>query len=195
MICVGSTAGKIKERRLDRMRLGQAVCDYVTLPSDPEIRLAIVPLTEAEYKKALNKVYELQMADDLAGASIKDRVQSQEILVQAIRETDDLSQRVYTDTKDQTAVEMMLDDLEVADVDELIDKYNEMVEKSSPSLDGIPDGEIDAVKKALQVMDWNALSGRSWYALKRFLSTITPEPLLVNSHGSTSTPSATTTSD
>ena len=40
-----STREKIKERRLDRMRLGQAVCSYVNVPSDPEMKLCIVPLT------------------------------------------------------------------------------------------------------------------------------------------------------
>ena len=41
------TRDKIRERRLDRMRLGQAVCDYVTLPSDDEIRVCIVRPHEA----------------------------------------------------------------------------------------------------------------------------------------------------
>lgn len=186
---MASTAGKIKERRLERMRLGQAVCDFVTLPSDPEMRMAIVPLSEAEYRKALNKVYELKLNDDLAGLAVRDRRQSLEILLYSIREPDDLTQTVYSD------VESLMDDLEVVDTDELIDRYNEMVEKSSPSLDAIPGEELDAVKKVLQTMDWNELSGRSWFALKRFLSTISDLQLRVNSVGSTSTPSLTTTSE
>jgi hypothetical protein len=56
---VASTADKIRERRLERMRLGQAVCDFVTLPSDSETRLCIVPLTEAQYLQALEKVSEM----------------------------------------------------------------------------------------------------------------------------------------
>lgn len=175
---MSSTAEKIKERRLERMRLGQSVCDYVTLPSDDKVRLAIVPLTEAEYLQALNKVAEVPRPDDMAGAAIKDRIQSQEIILRAIREEKDLTQHVFE------SVDEMMDVLEVQDVDHVIDCYNEMVEKSSPILDGIPKQELENLKKALQEMDWNALSGSAWYAARRFLSRIIPKPLLDNSPGS-----------
>jgi hypothetical protein len=171
------------------MRLGQAVCDVVTLPSDKEIRLSIVPLTEAEYLQVLEAVRDTLASDDLPGMAIRDRVQAQEILVRSIREPDDLNERLYDTTYE------MLDDLEVGDIDELIDHYNEMVANSSPSIDGIPPEEMDNLKKALQTMDWSGLSGRSWYAAKRFLSTISPEQLLDSSSGSTSTNSSTTTND
>lgn len=186
---VASTADKIRERRLERMRLGQAVCDFVTLPSDSETRLCIVPLTEAQYLQALEKVSEMHIADDLAGMSVRDRRQAQEILVRAIREEQTLTEQVFH------TVEEMLDTLNVEDIDELIDRYQEMVEKSSPSLDAIPADEIENLKKALQEMDWSALSGPAWYALKRFLSRIMPSPLLDNWPGSISTNSSTTTSE
>lgn len=176
-----STKDKIKERRLARMRSGQATCDYVTLPSDSEIRLAIVPLTEADYRNVLEKVAAVPSGDDLAGVQIKDRVQAEEILVRAIREENDLTQRVYSD------VDELLEDFEIHDIDHAIDCYNEMVFQSSPSLDGIPPQELDALKKALQEMDWNGLSGSAWYAAKRFLSKIMPSPLLDKSPGSSST--------
>jgi hypothetical protein len=163
------------------MRLGQAVCDYVALVSDPEQRLCIVPLTEAEYRRLLERVSNMTAADNIAGLAVRDRAQSNEILVHAIREEHDLTQRVFS------TVDEMLETLEVQDIDELIDTYSEMVDKSSPSLDAIPQNEMDNVKKALQALDWNALSGRSWYALKRFLGTIMPSPLLDNSVGSIST--------
>lgn len=186
---MASTADKIRERRLERMRLGQAVCDFVTLPSDSETRLCIVPLTEAQYLQALEKVSEMHIADDLAGMSVRDRRQAQEILVRAIREEQTLTEQVFH------TVEEMLDTLNVEDIDELIDRYQEMVEKSSPSLDAIPADEIENLKKALQEMDWSALSGPAWYALKRFLSRIMPSPLLDNWPGSISTNSSTTTSE
>lgn len=186
---MATTVEKIRERKLDRMRLGQAVCDYVTLPSDPEVRLAIVPLTEAEYLQALNKVAEVPQGDDLAGAAIKDRVTSQEILVRAIREEKDLTQKVFE------TVDELMDVLEVQDVDHVLDMYNEMIEKSSPALDGIPEQELENLKKALQEMDWNVLSGSAWYAARRFLSRIIPKPLLDNSPGSGSISPSTTTND
>src|SRR4029077_11418758 len=171
------------------MRLGQAVCDYVDLRSDSEIRLCIVPLTEAQYVQVLSKVVDTKASDDLPGLAMRDRVQANEILVRAIREEDDLTQRVYNNIED------MLEDLEVQDIDALIDGYNEMMAATSPSLEGIPQQEMDELKKILQAMDWNALSGRSWYAAKRFLSTISPELLQVNSPGSSSTNPSTTTSE
>jgi len=192
---VASTAGRIKERRLERMRLGQAVCDFVALPSDPEIRVAIVPLTEAEYWKVLNEINELGLPDDLAGVTIKDRVRAQQTLVWAIREPEDLSQRVYVDTEEMDASTAMQDDLEVGDIDEIIDRYNEMVEKSSPAIDGIPPEELEHVKKVLQEMDWNELSGSAWFALKRFLSRISLVQRMDRSPGSISTNSSTTTSE
>lgn len=184
-----STAERIKERRLERMRLGQAVCDYVTLISDPETRLCIVPLTEAEYRRVLERVANMAAADNIAGLAVRDRAQANELLVHSIREENDLTRRIFQTTEE------MLEALEVADVDVLVDAYNEMTERSSPTLDMIPQHEIENVKKALQAMDWNALSGRSWYALKRFLSTVTPSPLLDNFAGSISTSLSITTSE
>lgn len=189
MWAVMATKEEIKQRRLDRMRLGQAVCDYVTLPSDSEIRVAIVPLTEAEYKQVLSHVANIDANNNMAGMSLLDRVQAQEICARAIRQDDDLSQRMFNNSEE------MMEVLDVVDVDEVIDKYNEMIENSSPTMDGIPPEELDALKKALQQMDWNVLSGRQWYAAKRFLSEIfhllPPDSL----RGFTSTKSSTTTND
>lgn len=171
------------------MRLGQAVCDYVEIPSDPEMRLCIVPLTEAQYRQVLEKVASVKFPDDMAGSAIKDRVLAQEILIRAIREENDLTQPVYSDLED------LLEDFDVHDIDHLIDCYNEMVEKASPAIDGISPEDLDRLKKVLPTMDWNALSGSAWYAAKRFLSRISQVPLLDNSPGSTSTNSSTTMND
>jgi len=171
------------------MRLGQAVCDYVALVSDPEVRLCIVPLPEKDYLAVLEKVATVIGPDDLAHAAFRDRVQAIEILTRAIREESNLNVRVFQDASELTEA------LEQADIDQLIDQYNEMVEKSSPALDGIPQEEFEYLKKALQEMEWNDLSGRSWYAARRFLGTIMPKPLLDNRLGFTSTNLLTTTSD
>jgi hypothetical protein len=184
-----STREKIRQRRLDRMRLGQAACDFVVLPSDPEIRVAVVPLTEADYRNVLEKVSKLASSDDLAGIQIKDRVQAEEILVRAIREEHDLQTRVY-DTAEE-----LLEDFEVHDIDHAIDVYNEMVEKSSPSLEAIPEEELENLKKLLAAMDWNDLSGSAWYAAKRFLSRVSPQLLRARSLGSSPTSLLTETKD
>jgi hypothetical protein len=188
-----ATREKLKKRRLDKMRLGQAVCDWVVLPSDPEVRMAVVPLSEADYISVLEKVATMDFTDDLSGLAMRERVQSQEILLHAIREPDDFSKKVYA------SVDELIDQdnggLSQIDVDEAIEVYNEMIHVGSPAIDGIPPGEFVELKKALQEMDWNALSGRQWYAAKRFLSAISPRPLLDNSLGYGSTQKLTGTNE
>jgi hypothetical protein len=171
------------------MRLGQATCSFVTLTSDPEIRIPIVPLSEAEYSQVLAKVASIDAPLDVAGAAVRDRAQAQEILVRAFREEEDLTKRAFV------SVDEMMKSLEVSDIDTAFDEYSEMVANSSPRLEAIPQTELDNLKKALQEMNWNELSGRSWYALKRFLSTIMPSPLLDNWFGSISMSDSTTKSD
>jgi len=171
------------------MRLGQAVCDFIPLTSDPEVRLAMVPLLEAEYMQVLNAVAAMEASDDLPGLQLRDRRQAQELLIRAIREPDDLTKRVYAD------IDEMMEQLSVSDVDELLDNYNEMSYQASPRLEGIPPEEFENLKKALQEMNWSELSGRAWYAAKRFLSAISPSPLMDNSLGFTSTSSSTTESE
>lgn len=183
----GSTREALMARKLARMRLGQDACDFVTLTSDPEVRFAIVPLTEAEYYQALEKVAEMTVPDSLAGAQLQDRRRAQEILVRAIREEFDLTKQVFQRVDELLAV------VDVNDIDELVDGYNAMTARSSPSIEGIPPEEFQNLRELLQVMDWNALSGRAWYAAKRFLSEISPSPLLDNSPGSSSISTLTTT--
>src|SRR5262245_31834524 len=111
-----ATKEALKQRRLDRMRLGQAVCDWVVLPSDNEVRMAVVPLSEADYMAVLNKVATMEFEDNMAGVALRDRVQAQEILAYAIREPDNMSKRVYA------SVEELIDEenggLSQIDVDE-----------------------------------------------------------------------------
>lgn len=186
---MAGTKEKIQERRLTRMRMGQAACSYVNLLSDDEIRLALVPLTEAEYEQCLELVAALNAQDNIAGFTLRDRRQAQEILVRSIREEDNLETRVYS------TVDEMMADLEVTDIDRLIDEYNEMTEQSNPSIEQIPIEELEKLKKVFQEMDWSELSGRSWYAAKRFLGTLPPQLLMGNGHGFTSTKSSTTTNE
>lgn len=181
---------KIRERRLDRMRLGQAVCDYVTLVSDPEIRLAIVPLTDAEAENALMAAAKISVEDNFAGLMARDHRQRVEILAFSIRDPEDLSKRVYS-----TGVELQ-ESLDEVDVTTLYDSYMEMNENSNPTIDGISPEEFVELKKVLQEIPWNDLSGRSWYAAKRFLGALIQQGLLRgNSLGSTSSTRLTTTSE
>ena len=186
---MATTRDKIAERRLAKMRMGQAVCEFAILPSDKETRFALVPLTEAEYMQALEAVSVMVIPDNLVGAELMDRRRAQETLIRSIREESDLTQRVFDDVDD------LMEVCDVADIDFLIDEYNRMTANSSPSVDGISPEEFRNLKELLQTMDWNALSGRAWYEARRFLLTITPSPLLDNSPGLSSTSQLTTKSD
>jgi len=182
------TAQKLIERRLDRMRLGQAACEIENLLSEPEVRVALVPLTEAEYDICLENVSKINAAENLAGHQLRDRALTQETLLRAIREPDDLPQQMFS------SIEEMNDALEVSDINYLIDMYFEMIEKSSPSIEGLTEEQIVEAKKVLNEMDWNELSGKQWYALKRFLGSLGPKQLTAKLHGYSSTKQSTGTS-
>jgi hypothetical protein len=166
---------EIKERRLERMRQGQKVAEIVPLVSDPEIRVALVPLTEAEFVQVLQLVSKLQTMDTMAGMQWQSRVQSEEVLVRSLRDPNDLETRLF-----ESVVEMT-ENLEASDIERLVDEYNGMTDKANPQIDGISADEFEQLKKVLQKMDWNALSGRSWYAAKRFLGALITEGQLMDS--------------
>lgn len=171
------TAEKIRNRRADRMRLGQAVGDVHSLLSDPEIQVAIVPLTEAEYLQCLESTSGRNIPETITGAAMRDRYNTAELLLRAIREPTDLDDHMFTSTTEMTET------LDVNDINFLQDMYFEMVETADPSVDGVSPEELDELKKALQEIQWNELSGKQWYALKRFLFSVMPELLEGNSLG------------
>jgi hypothetical protein len=181
--------GLLRERRLARMRLGQGVCEIFPLLSDGEVRVAVVMLNEAEHENCLAVAASIQAADNIAGNQLRDRTESLEILSYAIRDPLDLTKRIYTSGK------QVAEDLEPADVGFLIERYYEMADTFSPSLERLSDEDQEQLKKVLQEMDWNALSGRQWYAASRFLLSLMPQPLGDSLLGYGSTPKSTTTND
>jgi hypothetical protein len=168
-------------KRLDRMRLGKAVCEYGNLLSNPEERVALIPLTEAEYENSIRAGAMQDVPDNLMAQEYRERIQTREIVFAAARNPSDLLEAKWA------SVEEMIEETESHDINHLFDIYLEMVDKSSPSAEGIPDEEFEAIKKVLQEIPMNELSGRQWYALKRFLGAILPLLLQGNSLGSIST--------
>jgi hypothetical protein len=165
---MGRTGDQIKERRAARMRLGQATAEIVSLLSDPEMQVAIVPLTEGEYQKALDVAAAVDAPENTMGILAREERQKAEMLSYACREVDDFTQRAWN------SGERLAEGLDQADVNHLWDIYMEMVSTISPSILGLGTEEFEAVKKALQTMDWNELSGTQWWALERFLLSISP---------------------
>ena len=176
----------LKARRAERMRLGKAVCEIVPLVSDPEIRLALVPLTDAELQNSLVQAAQANASEISSTHEVvlRDRVQKCAIILACAREPDDLKKPFF-----ETMGEVI--DMEAADVNEIFTYFEQMMEFSSPSLDGISVEEMDEIKKALNEVKWSDLSGRSWYAAKRFLSTLTPTQPAANLFGSSPTQNST----
>jgi hypothetical protein len=170
-----------KEGRLRRMRLGQDAPEFVNLITNPEIRVALVPLTEAEYHIGLKAAMDLPAADNAQGMMYRDRWQQVTDVWNSLREPHNPTQRVYE------SVEQMIAELEHTDINYLSDMYLRMVEDSSPMLDGVTEEQIEEIKKACLTIDWSVLSGRAWWHLKAFLSSLTPEQLQVKLPGSLST--------
>lgn len=163
------------------MRLGQVACTMVTLPSDEEIRLALVPLSGAERLNATQAAANITVLDNVAGLMSRDHVQKVEVLAASIRDPKDLTKKLFRDGYD------LQEELIETDIDFVYDYYLEMTENANPTVDAIPPEEFDVLKKVLQEIDLSGLSGRSWYALKRFLGAMIQDGLLTgNSLGSIS---------
>jgi len=171
------------------MRLGQATCDIVPLLSDPEIRVALVPLTEAEYQRSLEMAAAMDVMTTRLGMDYQERRQQAEILWMAIREPNDLSKQAWENADEMMTV------LETHDINHLFDHYLELVDATSPAIDGVPPEELDNLKKVLGEIPWNELSGTQWYAAKRFLGAVMPTLPLAKSLGSSSIRSLTLMND
>jgi hypothetical protein len=107
-------------------------------------------------------------------------MQQHEVLAIALRWPDDFSERMFDSGAELT------EHLEIEDVNFLGDIYLEMTDAASPSLDGMTEEALVEAKKVLRILDWNALSGKQWWALKRFLLSISPDQLTGKSRGSSS---------
>jgi hypothetical protein len=184
---VSKSFEKYKERRAERMRLGQSTCIIVEgIPSDSEFRMALVPLTDAEQQNAIEEAASrLDIPDNEHGILAKDKIQMRAVIASAGREVGNLKERMFVDAED-------LLEFDSADINLIWDYYREMMAEFSPSIEEMPQEDFDAVKKAFQRLNASELSGSAWYALRRFLLTVGAEPQQDKSPGSTSTNSSTT---
>jgi len=175
-----ATLEKLRQRRLDKMRLGQAACEISSLLSDPGVRVALVPLLEGEYLRVLQATAIKDFPENNAGEVARDEWQRVEILAIALREVENLEIRIFQ------SADQVHDNLEVSDINHLMDLWLEMVSQQSPSAEAIPEEEFNEIKKVLNSINMSALSGRQWYALTRYLRSILPDLPRVSSYGSSS---------
>lgn len=175
--------------RLARMRMGQDAPELVEIPSKPDIRVALVPLNEAETQQGLIGAANLDVPDNMVGITARNRVAVHMDIWNAIRDPEDVSKKVFE------SVDAMLEDLEPMDIDYFTDYLATLMEYASPQLDKLSAEALDELKKALTGIDWNELTGRQWLVLRLCLSVLLPDQLAVRLSGSTSTSNSTTRSE
>jgi hypothetical protein len=157
--------------RVKRMRIGQNVADYATLLTNPEVRIAIVPLLERESEDAWSAAANQEVQNNQYGIEMRDKVLKRYTLFHALRTPGDVEQRVFS-SPDELA-----DTLDDIDVDHLMDEYRRIVDYSSPALDGLTPEMIEELKKAFVTIDLNALTGKQWWLVKELFMTLTAEQL------------------
>lgn len=185
-----SLRDKIRDQqRVKRMRLGQEAPELIDIPSLDGVRVAMVPLTEAESQASLIAASALDVLDNSAGIQARNRVTVQMDVWNACRDPEDVDKKVWP------SMEEMVKDLEPADIEWLFDQLTTLSDYASPAIDGISEEDLADLKNSFALIDWNALTGRRWSALKLCLSILSPELLAAKSHSFTSTTKSTTTSE
>lgn len=175
------TFTRLQERRLERMRQGQQTAEIEKIPSDPEIRVALVPLLEGEYDECQKAAAEVHMPDNVAGATVRDREERRQVVYRASREVDDYSKQAFPSAHQMSQV------IEPTDVNYLYSSYVQMISKFSPSISTLEPDEIDFLSDLFVNLDWKDLSGEQVFALSRFLSTLRQEQLMGSLPGRLST--------
>jgi hypothetical protein len=169
-----------KNRRLERLRLGQSTYEKVHMLDDPEVEFALIPATEAEYSNSLQEADRVEAGNNPAGAAFRDEIQRKVLLFHVSRSLSDLNVKFFDSYAD-------VDELETHQVNYMYDTYLEMVAESSPSMMGLSEEDFMHLKKALPRIEWSDLSGPEWYAAQRFLNSIRGRLLTASYSGSTST--------
>lgn len=177
------------QSRLSRIRQGQEVPEYFDIPSMSGIRVALIPLTEAEETRSTVAAAGIDVDENLAGLRLRDRTRLHWNLWQAMRDPAELSRPLYE------SPETMIAELEVYDIEYLSLQLTTLMEYASPALDGFAPEMLDDLKKVLLETDWNALTGRRWAAVKVCLSVLFNELLQGRSPSSFFTAGSTTTNE
>jgi hypothetical protein len=178
----------IREKtRLSRMRQGQEVPEYVDIPSMEGVRVALVPLTEAELSRGLAyAASDEEVPESFSGAQYRSRRAIQSDVWHASREPGEPEKRVFE------SIEEMIEELTPADIDYLSMHLATLMNFASPLMDGLTDDDLDFLGRAWQAIRLNELTGRQWAAAKLCLSVLLPELLQARLSGRTSTDGSTT---
>lgn len=169
---MSTTFDQLKERRLERMRKGQEAATIENLLSDPEIRIALVPLIEGDYDECMRIAAAIDVPDDsIQGAQVVDREERRQVIFRAARQVDDYTKPFFP------SMEEMKKELAPHDVNHLYECYLELIRSFSPKMAALSQEDIDFLSDLFVNLPWNDLSGAQVYALSRFLSLLQPEQL------------------
>lgn len=172
--------------RLSRMRMGQQAWEFIEFDSlkgsdGTPVRLAQVPLLEYETQQGVLLAANLQVADNMAGMTARNRAAMVSDAWHSLRDPSDIDKKAFE------SIEEMVRTLEPNDIDKAVDQLATMMDYSSPSLDGLSKEALDDLKASCAQMDLSDLSGRRWAVVKLFFQTLAPELLQAKLSGSTST--------
>lgn len=162
--------------RAKRMRIGQGVGEYAALLTNPEVRMAIVPLREWEAEEAWSAAASVDVDNNAYGIEKRDKVLKRHTLFHALRLPGNVEERVFD------SVESVGKELDDIDVDHLMDEYRRIVNYASPAIDGMTPEMLDDLKKAFETIDLNALTGKQWWLVKELFMTLTVDQLTDRSH-------------
>lgn len=157
--------------RLTRIRQGQDAFDWADIPSMPGIRVAMVPLAEAEEQAGLMAAAALDVPDNLAGIQARQRVGTVHDVWASLRMPNNLREHVFE------SPDAMVSQLEPTDIDYLFEQLVTLQDYVSPSLAKLSDKEVEELKKDFVAIDWKDLSGKQANALVLALSRLLPQLL------------------
>jgi hypothetical protein len=177
------------QSRIARIRQGQDAPEYIDIPSMETIRVAMVPLNDAQHLQGQINAAELDVPDNMTGLAVRNRAAIVHDVWTACRFPDELEQKVWE------SPQVMQEELDPADIDYLSMKLTVMMAYQSPQLKDLSDSEVADLKKVLETIQWRELYGSQAAAAKIFLMTLFPELLQGNSYSSTSTNRSTTKSE
>jgi hypothetical protein len=129
-------ADQIREKnRLARMRLGQEAPDLIELTAHPEIRVAMVPLSERETQMGMIHGASLDVPDNSAGLQARNRAVAHSDLWNSLRDPSDLNAKVFS------SVDELIDELAPEEIDHLLDHLAALMDYSSPNGAGLLAGD------------------------------------------------------
>lgn len=182
----GKIAEQIREKnRLTRMRMGQEAPEYPELLAHPEVRIAMVPLSERETQAGMIYASSLNVPDNSAGINARNRAAVESDVWNSLRDPSNLDAKVFE------SIEDMVEELGPEEIDHLADHLTVLMDYASPSGDGLTDEVLDELKKASDKIEWRGLYGRRWAVVKLYLSVMSPELLMASLSGDGSTDSST----